>query len=65
MLKQKLTQILPYNLLKEATIYFHCLFDESRFSEICTIMELKNLIDFVDIWKTLEAAKLVFHEFLY
>ena len=30
-------------LLKEATIHFHCLFDESRFSNICTIMELKEL----------------------
>ena len=30
-------------LLKEATIHFYCLFDESRFSDIYTIMELKEL----------------------
>ena len=30
-------------LLKEATIHLYCLFDESRFSDICTIMELKEL----------------------
>ena len=29
--------------MKEATIHFYCLFDESRFSDICTIMELKEL----------------------
>ena len=42
MLKQKPTQVLPEELLKEATIYFYCLFDESRFSDICTILELKE-----------------------
>ena len=30
-------------LLKEATIHFYCLFDKSRSSDICTIMELKKL----------------------
>ena len=30
-------------LLKEAIIHFYCLFDESRFSDICTIMESKEL----------------------
>ena len=30
-------------LLKEATIHFYCLFDELRFSDICMIMELKEL----------------------
>ena len=30
-------------LLKEATIHFYCLFDESRFSDISMIMELKEL----------------------
>ena len=43
MLKQKLTQILLLKLLKEATIHFYCLFDESNFSDICTITELKEL----------------------
>ena len=43
MLRQKPTQVLPSKLLKEATIHFYCLFDESRFSDICTIMELKEL----------------------
>ena len=44
-------------LLKEATIHFYYLFDESRFSDICTIMELKELN-----WlrKKSEAANLVF-----
>ena len=43
MLRQKLTQILLQKLLKEATIHFCCLFDDSRFSDISTIMELKEL----------------------
>ena len=30
-LRQKPTQILPKNLLKRATIHFHCLFDEPHF----------------------------------
>ena len=42
MLRQKQTQILPQKLLKEETIHFYCLFDESRFSDICTVMELKE-----------------------
>ena len=40
MLRQKPAQVL---LLKEATIHFYCLFNDSRFSDICTIMELKEL----------------------
>ena len=47
-------------LLKEATIYFYCLFDESRFSDICTIMELKELNWLCKHMKTSEAANLVF-----
>ena len=43
MLRQKPTQVLPPKLGKEATIHFYRLFDESRFSDICTIMELKEL----------------------
>ena len=51
---------LPEKLLKEATIHFYCLLDKSRFSDICTIIVLKDLIDCVDILKTSEAAGLVF-----
>ena len=43
MLRQKPTQVLLKDLLEEATINFYCLLDESRFSNICTIMELKEL----------------------
>ena len=43
MLRQNPTQVLPLKLLKEATIHFHCLLDESYFSDICTIIELKEL----------------------
>ena len=43
MLRQKPIHVLPQKLLKEATIHFYRLFDESRFSDICTIMELKEL----------------------
>ena len=43
MLRQKPTQILKEKLLKEATIHFYCLFDESHFSDIRTTMELKEL----------------------
>ena len=43
MLRQKRTQVLPERLLKEAAIHFYTLFDESRFSDICTITELKEL----------------------
>ena len=46
-------------MLEGATIHFYCLFDESRFSNICTIMELKEL-NWVNLWKTSEAANLVF-----
>ena len=45
--------------MKEATIHFYCLFDESRFLGICTIMELRQL-NCVNIWKTSGAANLVF-----
>ena len=44
MLRQKPTQVWSLKLLKEATIHFYCLFEESRFSDICTIVELKELI---------------------
>ena len=43
MLRQKPTQILPLKLLKEANIPFYCLFNESPFSDICRIMELKEI----------------------
>ena len=43
MLRQKPPQVLPQKSLKEANIHFYCLFDELRFSDICTIMELKEL----------------------
>ena len=43
MLRKKPTQILPLKLLKETTVHFYCLFDESRISDICKIMELKEL----------------------
>ena len=43
MLRQNPTQVLSQKFLKEATIQFYYLFDESRFSDICTIMELKEL----------------------
>ena len=43
MLRQKPTQILLEKLLKEAAIHSYCLFDESRFSDICTVMELREL----------------------
>ena len=42
MLRQKPTQVLPKRLLEEATIHFYYLFDESHFSDTCTIMELKE-----------------------
>ena len=43
MLRQQSTQVLPQKLLKEETINFFRLFDESRFSDIITMMELKEL----------------------
>ena len=42
MLRQKPTQVLLQKLLKEATTLFYCLFDGSRFSDICVIMKLKE-----------------------
>ena len=47
------------SIFEEATIHFYCLFDEKRFSDICTKMELKEL-KCVNIWKTSEASNLVF-----
>ena len=41
--RQKPTQILTEKLHKEAIIHFYCLFDESHFSDIYTIMEFKEL----------------------
>ena len=43
MLRQKPNQDLPQKLLKEATIHFYYIPDEARFSDICTIMGLKEL----------------------
>ena len=43
MLRQKPAQVLPKKLLKEATINFYYILDESRFSDIYTIMELKEI----------------------
>ena len=43
MLRPKATQVLPEKPLKEATIHFYCPLDESRFSGIGTIIELKEL----------------------
>ena len=37
------TQVLPEQLLKEATIHIYCISHESHLSDICTIMELKEL----------------------
>ena len=37
MLRQKPTQISPCNLLKGSSIHFYCLFDDSLFSNICTL----------------------------
>ena len=36
------TNLYDFQLLKEATIHFYCLLDESSFSDICTITELKE-----------------------
>ena len=43
MLRQKPIPDLSQKLLKEATTHFYYIFDESRFSDLCTIMELKEL----------------------
>ena len=43
MLRQKPNQDSPQKLLKEATIHFYYILDEARFSDICTIMGLKEL----------------------
>ena len=43
MLRQKPTQVLPQKLLKEATIHFYCLFDESHYSDISTMIELNEI----------------------
>ena len=44
MLRQKPTQLLALKFLKKAIIHFYCLFDESRFSDTCTIIEIKEHI---------------------
>ena len=43
MLRQKPTQVLLQKLLKEATIHFYYILDESGFSDIHTIMEPEEL----------------------
>ena len=43
MLRQKPIQDLSQKLLKEATTHFYYILDESRFSDLCTIKELKEL----------------------
>ena len=59
--KTKTNSSFAVKVTKEATSCFESLFDESRFSDTCTIMELeKNLIDCVNIWKTSEVANLAF-----
>ena len=60
MLREKPAQVFPQKLLKEATIHFYCLSDESRFSGICTITELEELNWLCKHMKTSEAANLVF-----
>ena len=46
--------------MKEATIHFYCLFDESSFSDICTIIELKEPNWFCEYMKTVRSSQLVF-----
>ena len=41
--KTKTNSSFGVKVSKKASIHFYCLFDESRFSDICTIMELKEL----------------------
>ena len=53
MSRQKPTQV----LLKEATIHFYCLFDESGFSDICKIMELKELNWFCEHTKNVRSSQ--------
>ena len=43
MLRQKPTQVLLQKFLKEATVHFYCLLDESRFSDMCMTVQLKEL----------------------
>ena len=50
--KTKTNPNFAVNLLKGATILFYCLFDESHFSYICTLLH-----DCVNIWKRSEVAK--------
>ena len=57
MLRQKPAQILPWTLLKEATIHFYCLFDESSFSDICTITELKEPNWFCEYMKNVRSSQ--------
>ena len=42
MLRQKPIQVLLKKSLKEATIHFYCLFDESRFSDIDNGIKILN-----------------------
>ena len=42
------------------TIHFYCLFDEPRFSDICTIIGLKELNGLCKHTKTSEESNLVF-----
>ena len=60
MLIQKPNQVLPQKLLKEAAMHFYCLFGESRFSDIPTIMELEELNWLCKHMKMSEAANYVF-----
>ena len=41
--KTKTNWSFAVKVTEEATIHFYCLLDESRFSDICTIIELKEL----------------------
>ena len=41
--KTKTNSSFVVKVLKDVTIHFYCLFDESRFSDICAMMELKEL----------------------
>ena len=54
---QKPTQVLQWKLLKEAAIHFYCLFDESHFSDICTVMELKDLNSFCKHMKNIRSSQ--------
>ena len=61
MLRKKTNSSFAVKLLKEKTIHFYCLSDESRFSDTYTIMELDELNWLCKHMKTSEAANLVLH----